>query len=241
MKIITQWFKDNWMHLNIGKCNYIIYAYKTPTWANDLEIKINDIKIERVTAVKYLGLILDEKLTWRNNSEYIQTKLRKQNFLFYHLKNYFNITHLKRIYKPLYEASFTYGIIHWGASKHIKPIKVLQNKVCRTILNSNNKASESEIYPMMGVMGLEEIYKTRLLMFVFKNKGLFQLHDTAHMATRSGNSLVPTYPHLKKFHSRLQARYRGYELFRALPESIRGEKRLGIYKREIAKIIQSLK
>lgn len=40
---------------------------------------------------------------WKEHSLELQAKLRKLNFLFFHLKNNFNVNHLKRIYVPLYE------------------------------------------------------------------------------------------------------------------------------------------
>jgi len=75
-----------------------------------------------------------------------------------------NIKHLKKIYTPLYESAFKYGIIHWGASKHIKPLKVLQNRACRTILALNPLTGEKELYLKMGVKKLDEVHKTQLMM-----------------------------------------------------------------------------
>ena len=60
-------------------------------------------EIEKVAYIKYLGVVIDEKLTWTNQSEHLQSKLRKQNYLFYHLKNYINSWQLQKLYSPLYE------------------------------------------------------------------------------------------------------------------------------------------
>jgi len=83
-------------------------------WASGIKFKIDNDDIEKVKKLKYLGLTFDEKLTWKEHSLKLQSKLRKLNYPFFHLKNYYNMKHLKKIYIPLYESVLSYGIIHWG-------------------------------------------------------------------------------------------------------------------------------
>ena len=59
-----------------------------------LDLKIGNDELERVKKLKYLGVTFDERFTWREHSLVLQAKLRKLNFVFYHLKNYFNAKHL---------------------------------------------------------------------------------------------------------------------------------------------------
>ena len=92
--------------------------------------------------------------------------------------------------------------------------------------------SESEIYNKMDVMRLEEVYLMRLLIFVFKNKNLFHLHNT-ELETRKGKGVVSVYPHWNKVHARMQARYQETNYFDKLPENTREEKRISTYKRQI--------
>ena len=139
--------------MNIKKFKFIAYGYKTPLWADSINLSLGIEKLERVLAMKYLGIIMDEKLTWREQSLHIQGKMRGINYIFYHLKKYINQNHLKKLYQPLYESNLNYGIIHWGGSAHIRPIKVLQNKVCRSIMNLDPRTSETEIYRRMGKFG----------------------------------------------------------------------------------------
>jgi hypothetical protein len=230
-KILTAWFRKNFLHLNTNKCKGIIYSYMKIRWARGVKLKIENEELEITNKVKYLGLIFDEKLTWKEHSLELQAKLRKLNFLFFHLKNYFNIKHLKNIYVPLYESVLSYGIIHWGACRHIKPIKVLQNKACRTILSLPPRSTESAIYRERNLVRLEEVHRRRLLMFLYKNKDFFQLHFNKRTVTRKTVSRVAAYPYWKKEHSRMQARYQGAKLFNLLAPEIRDEGRLSTYKR----------
>jgi len=83
-------------------------------------VSINNIPIPPLNAVKYLGLILDQKLTWNNH---IKTKIliletRSRSLKTFLSKN--NLTNLKTkllIYKTLLKPIWTYGLQLWGSAK----------------------------------------------------------------------------------------------------------------------------
>ena len=83
--------------------------------------------LEAVDKIKYLGLVLDSKLTWTSHCKYLQDKLRKINYLLYHSKGYFSANHRRTIYINLFEPTLTYGIIHFGgaANTHIAKLQTL--------------------------------------------------------------------------------------------------------------------
>ena len=63
MTILLPWFRENFLHLNVTKCNSVLHAYKTPPWVNEVKVTMNGQQIERAIRVKYLGLMIDQKLT----------------------------------------------------------------------------------------------------------------------------------------------------------------------------------
>jgi hypothetical protein len=111
-ELLYPWFKTHRLHLNINKCKYIAYGYKTPPWADHINLTIGLEKLQRGLHVKYLGVMIDEKLSWKEQSIYIQSKLRKVSYIFFHMKKLINQYHLKKLYQPLFESILNYGIIH---------------------------------------------------------------------------------------------------------------------------------
>ncbi|KAJ0026937.1 hypothetical protein NQD34_017937 [Periophthalmus magnuspinnatus] len=60
LSIIKQWFDINKLSMNLNKTKYIIFGNKKidcPT-----NVKLNDMEIKQVTATKFLGIHIDEKL-----------------------------------------------------------------------------------------------------------------------------------------------------------------------------------
>ncbi len=65
LKILSGWLKDNRLSLNIEKTEYsIFHNNRTQIPDNCNCLTFNNITIKRVTTAKYLGIIMDDKLTW---------------------------------------------------------------------------------------------------------------------------------------------------------------------------------
>ena len=71
---LNVWLSVNRSSLNIVKTNYMILgnrALKTPLY------KINKDTINRVEATKFLGVLIDDKLTWKRHISLLKSKLSK--------------------------------------------------------------------------------------------------------------------------------------------------------------------
>ena len=74
---ISEWFKVNKLSLNVKKTNFILFRGKKPIEMGDLSIKIDNTVIERVTKTKFLGVIINETLTWKDHIITIKQKVKK--------------------------------------------------------------------------------------------------------------------------------------------------------------------
>ena len=62
---ITLWLKGNKLSLNVQKTKLMIF-YRNQKQINELNILIDGIAIERVESFNFLGLNIDEGLSWKN-------------------------------------------------------------------------------------------------------------------------------------------------------------------------------
>ena len=68
LKDIIRWLYANKLSLNIKKTKFMLFNIgnnKVPS--SSITIKILNEKIEQIEYTKFVGVILDEKLTWRNH------------------------------------------------------------------------------------------------------------------------------------------------------------------------------
>ena len=75
---ITTWFHTNKLSLNIKKSNFIIFSSKGKKYNTDnLKININGNEIKQVNFTKFLGIYIDEHLSWAQHIDYLSKKLHE--------------------------------------------------------------------------------------------------------------------------------------------------------------------
>ena len=74
LKEVSIWLQVNKISLNVEKSCFIVFK---SVRKSDLEVNlcINDKCLSRVSQAKFLGTIIDDKLTWRPHIDYISKKL----------------------------------------------------------------------------------------------------------------------------------------------------------------------
>ena len=109
---ILIWLKANKLSLNVDKTNFIVFSRRRTI--NDVYIKIEGKNIERVTKVKFLGVIIDSKLTWKEHINYISNKISKYIGIIYKTKKVLTKSALIGLYYSFVYPYLTYCNILWG-------------------------------------------------------------------------------------------------------------------------------
>ena len=80
-------------------------------------LNINKNHIEQVSLfIKYLGVHLDNKLSWQEHINILQTKLSKFSGLVFHLRTFVPKNVIIMLYNALVGSHLRYGITSWGSS-----------------------------------------------------------------------------------------------------------------------------
>jgi len=66
MSKVMDWLTANKLSLNIAKIKYMLITNKHVS-TESFEINANRNRIQRTVTYKYLGVIVDEKLTWKEH------------------------------------------------------------------------------------------------------------------------------------------------------------------------------
>lgn len=75
MTMLKKWFNQNKLFLNWDKTKYIIFGNKRSK--DYARLVVDEINIEKVSEIKFLGVMLDEKLSWKPHVDYIKKRLVK--------------------------------------------------------------------------------------------------------------------------------------------------------------------
>ena len=72
LRILSNWFKANKMSLNIDKTNYMIFGDYRNT---NIHLQIDDINIIRKHNIKFLGIWIDDRLSWQMQIDTLCNKI----------------------------------------------------------------------------------------------------------------------------------------------------------------------
>ena len=138
LKQINEWLIADKLSLSLDKTCYTVFFFEYYTIGH-LTIKIDGvvIDIKRVDSCKYLGVIIDSGLKWKDHIDYVHNKLIKYSSIFNKLRNMLPSPCLKSIYFALAHPHILYGIEIYANTRptYLKPLNVLNNKLLRILQN----------------------------------------------------------------------------------------------------------
>ena len=88
LKKLTEWLRSKKLSLNSGKSELVIFRSKTKKELDEITIKINKSKHSPVPNVNYLGVVLDEFLSWDAHVNKSCKKLAQTNGILSKLRHY---------------------------------------------------------------------------------------------------------------------------------------------------------
>ena len=115
LKYIVTWLRANKLSLNIRKTHYMLFSIKEVIQPS-ATIDINGEPITCVTKTKFLGVIINNKLTWKEHISYICGKVAKGIGIISKVRKYLNKDTLLDLYYSFIYPYLTYCNQVWGLS-----------------------------------------------------------------------------------------------------------------------------
>ena len=152
-------------------------------------ISIDGFTIKRTKVVKYLGLVVDDALTWSQHIDYISTKIARGVGILKRTRSFLPKQSLLTLYQSMTEPYFNYFSIMWGKCNEtlLDRLQTLQNRAARVIANVSYEAADhNSLLCDYGWLNVHNLILLDLGVFMYKTqKGLAPdvLHDLYHSVT----------------------------------------------------------
>lgn len=204
LKNYLKWLFSNKLKINIEKTSYIIFKQKNKSVNNNLNININNIVLEKVSSIKYLGLLIDENLNWSLHLNKISDKVVSMLSALYRSRDYLSNKSKFQIYNAFFLTHFRYLLPVWGMCGEVNfnKAQILQNKILKILFNFDWLTSTNTIYLNLNLNKLRVILEIEQCKLVYKiinnlqksNINITFYHDVHDHRTRSLNNVyqVPT-------------------------------------------------
>ena len=176
LKKLHEWLIVNRLSLNIDKTNFVVFhPYNKPLKQN-ITLKIYKKAISEKDYVKYLGVLIDSTLTWKNHIDNVSSKISKSIGLLYKIRHFVTMDIMKILYYSLVYPHLLYAIEVWGSADdtHLNKLFLLQKRIVRLITFSDKRQTDYSFLPSdplflkLGIHKIFDIFKLMISKFIFK-------------------------------------------------------------------------
>ena len=160
MELLIQWFKANQLSLNMSKTTLIQF------WPDkkNFTIEVNSEPIKEAETTKFLGVIVDNKLTWSPHIAFLYQKLLANKHLLQVARNLLDLKCLRPIYYAHIYSHLSYGILAWASmakKSDINSLFAIQKQCIRLMHRCNITAdciplfNQSKMLPLHNMINVE--------------------------------------------------------------------------------------
>ena len=185
---LIRWVDSNGLALNLKKTNYMIFSRQKSI--NYRDVVISGVTIERKTEARFLGVILDEKLSWSQHIAAVKMKMSRYIGIMYKLKKHLPLEARLQIYHSFVQSHLNYCSLIWGfaAKAHIESLFVKQKMGLRAVLpglvnywfeNGVPPTSTKSGFYEHKILTVHSIIAKNALMFIHKLKNVPNLLPTS--------------------------------------------------------------
>ena len=226
---VAQWMISSRLVLNEVKTKVMFFGTKQKLGLfGDTNIQLSGKQVERVPKFSYLGVMLNEQISWKQHTEKFHKKVSKRVGLLSRIRTCLTIEASKCIYNTIVLPIFDFTDVVWselsvGCSQSLQK---LQNRAARIILQRESFRNTFDILNWVELSTRRKIHKFVLVYKCLNNlvaecfRGYFTRNSRIHSYnTRRKNNLHLPKPNLSL--GRRSFIYSGSLLYNNLPDEIK--------------------
>lgn len=235
----TEWLRLKKLQLNVSKTKCMLVTTRR-TNENSRRVQIDGEEIERVETIKYLGVMLDEKLNFNEHIDYTIRKAARKFGVLCRISRYLTTEAKINVYTSLIAPHFDYcaSILFLATRQQLKRMQILQSKVMRLILKCDRLTPRQRMLESLQWMSVRQRIEYNTLVFVFRvTKGMAPQYLTSTVKygrdihqynTRGADDLRLQF--CRKACTQNSLFYKGFSLFNQLPEEAKIARNINEFK-----------
>ena len=249
---LRKWLVANRLSLNVAKTEFMLIGSKQMIKDAHPNILIENKQIKQVYECKTLGIIVDQNLSWKNNTKNICKKITAGISALRRVKPFVNKDSLVSVYNAIVRPHFDYCCEVWDVlgETQSKRLQKLQNRAARVIMGMSNDIDHAIA---LHALGWEELKlmrqkaKAKLMYKILNNMGpesltnLFTYKSEVTNHKLRGISSGLYLPQPRTNNMKISFMYDGAHLWNSIPNEIRECKSLSCFQNKIATHIFLLK
>ena len=233
LSALSDWLCLNKLTMNISKTKYINYSLsqRTSLKENDFKVFLNGSIIERVDSFKFLGIYIDEHLTWKSHMHKILSKIQRNLGVIRRVSCFLPKKALIQLFHSLILSHIRYGIIVWhhGQISLRKKIQACANKFLRMIFFMKRQESVKQLMIDNELLSVNQIFNVEISKLMQRVAldfipspftDIFQNQERlSHITTRSSSNYYQPFMTTKKCQQSIN--YTGPFIWGSIPSDVK--------------------
>ena len=172
---VYDWLCVNKLSLNVSKTRSMLFKHpKIPTVNFSFNLEINGEKIKQLKEFNFLGIMLDEHLSWKPHIKKVRSKVCQTIGVIKKVRNILPLSALKCLYNALILPHLTYGLKLWGQGLQKQSQSkqhaafLIQKRAVRVITRNKYFTHTSPLFKDNNILKLADLYKIQCLKLHYK-------------------------------------------------------------------------
>ena len=169
--LVTEWLMANKLTTNVPKTKYIVFGTRHLLQTMpDLNLNIGGQKIERVDSIKYLGVLLDDRLTFEDHIQYVIGKSTEKLGMLRRFREFLDRKTSILLYKILVLPHIDYcDLVYMTATEYnLHQLQLIQNVAYRIVLQADNRTNIKAMHTELKLLDLKDRQFLHLSMECFR-------------------------------------------------------------------------
>ena len=191
LKQLSSWLQANKIALNAAKTEVVLFRDPRKLIHDDINLVLDDFALSFSPHVKYLGILLDQHLNFKEHLKSLASKLSKANGIIAKLRHFLPRDTLLSIYYSLFQSHLVYGLQSWYSNPStMSRIVSLQKTAVRLLTFSEHRAHSEPLFQRLGILKIQDLYFLSNVLLVHKSlcgtspqiiQNVLSLHYPTHL------------------------------------------------------------
>ena len=163
---LSDWFAANKLTLNLDKTVCMLFQKNNKNI--EIELKVKDMIIVNQKETKFLGMWLDQSLSWHSHIQKLILKIKRNKYLLNNGKHLMDQSTKKLVYYSHMASHIRYGMLLWGnnaGKEQLNKLQKLQTK-CLELVQGNKM--NTNLNRTLGILSIEDMIKLENMKFGYK-------------------------------------------------------------------------
>ena len=163
---LSDWFAANKLTLNLDKTVCMLFQKNNKN--SEITLKVKDMIITNQTETKFLGMWLDQSLSWHSHIQKLILKIKRNKYLLNNGKHLMDQSTKRLVYYSHIASHIQYGMLLWGNNTSKEQLNKLQKLKTKCLELVHSSKTSTNLNKTLGILSIEDMIKLENMKFGYK-------------------------------------------------------------------------